>query len=128
MNYEAILKEAQEKGQIAMDLCQPEQFVWGQAADIFSNKIAGDTFTETHGDLGGAYIYGLGGKDPFVTWAKKNIPNIVQKDVYKGYTLYTSSYRKKDTQEMEKNAAFARAFADVLKANGIKCAVKTYLS
>lgn len=126
MDYNAIIKEAQEKGRKALAVCQPQQFEWGMAESLTSNKIVGKT--STHGDFGGAYIRGIDGRSPFITWAKKNIPDVVQKDVYKGYTMYLSSYKIGDEQEMEKNEAFARAFAEVLNANGIKCSVKTYLS
>lgn len=126
MDYNIILKEAAEKGNIAMAACKPVQYQWGQAESLTSNKIVGPT--ETHGDLGGAYITGIPGKCDFVNWAKKHNPDLIQRGVYKGYDMYLHKFKATSEDEVDKNMAFAEAFAEVLKSHGIVCRAKSYLS
>ena len=130
MNYLETLKEAKEKGMKALKTCKPTPVTFVQA-DLSDNPI-GEPEECEEGDCGGAYVTGLNGKSEFVGWCKKN-PSLLEglvtlsKGVYKGYDLYLDhgDYRG---QSAERYTAFADAFCEVLKREGIKCGVRSYLS
>lgn len=132
MNYLNILEEAHKKAVIALEACKPTPVSW-VSVDLMDKPLAAPSEADPEGECGGAYITGLHGRDPFVTWMKKQnekslskICNL-SKGVYKGYDLYLSkgTYRG---QSYERNVAFAKAFSGVLNENGIKCSIRDYLT
>jgi len=129
MNFLNIILEAEKKALEAFNNCVPTPVVWVQS-DLMNNPIGEPSKPDLEGDCGGAYISGLDGRSPFVTWCKTNLPqNIgsIQKGVYKGYTIYLR-IKNYSGQSAEKREAYARGFQSVLKEHGIPCYVKTYLT
>lgn len=124
--YTKILKEAQAAGLKALRECIPTPVKW-QQSDLLNNPIGESGEMDTEGECGGAYITGLEGNSDFVRWAKKvNLPGL-KKGVYKGYDLLIN-HEDYHGQSYERYKACAVAYAAVLKENGIKCGVKSYLS
>ena len=129
MNYLNILLEAEQSGLESFRKCTPTPVIWVQS-DLMNNPLSEPSDPDPEGDCGGAYINGLDGRSPFVSWCKMNLPkNIgsIQKGVYKGYTMYLS-IKGYNGQSAEMKEAYARGFQSVLNENGIKCHVKTYLT
>jgi hypothetical protein len=129
MNYQNILEEAHQKGLIALKTCVPTPVSW-VTADLNDKPLSAPSAPDEEGECGGAYITGLHGRDPLVSWLKKQGETIdgictLKKGVYKGCDLYL--YKDYHGQSHEKHTAFAKAFAEVLNQNGIKCGVRDYL-
>lgn len=123
--FEKMLQEAQTAAMKAFNACVPTPVSWVQS-DL-SNKPLSEPTYDTEGECGGAYITGIHGKDPFVTWCKKNKPNLLRKGVYKGYDMFLD--REGYTgQSYEKYKAHAEAFAKVLNDYGVSCYAKSYLT
>jgi hypothetical protein len=129
MDYLNILQEAKQKGLIALKACVPTPVAF-VSVDLNDKPVAPPEISLS-GDCGGAYITGLHGRDPLVSWLKKNTEAVkgictLSKGVYKGYDLYLD--KDYHGQSHERHTAFANAFAKVLKSNGIKCGVRDYLT
>lgn len=124
--YTEILKEAQAAGMKALRECIPTPVQWVQA-DLNNKPIGEPGEVDTEGECGGAYITGLEGNSEFVRWAKKEKLLGLKKGVYKGYDLLIN-HEDYHGQSYERYKACAEAYAAVLKKNGIKCSVKSYLT
>lgn len=124
--YERILKEAQEAGMKVFKECVPVPVSW-VSADLFGKHLSEPSPPDLEGECDGAFITNIHGKDPFIVWAKKHNPNLINKGVYKGYAMYLK-IDNYNGQSAAKKKAFAEAYAKVLNANGIKCGVRTYLT
>lgn len=141
-DFSLILETAMEKGKAAMTACKPtpQHFY---PADL-SGKALGPGTIESEGDCGGAYIRAIQYNSEiykfFKTKAKSNgmtganadfkLPNGIhlRKDVYKGYTLHFPTYNFYNGQSHERYKAFYEAAAEVLKAEGVSCSVRDYLT
>lgn len=138
-NYFSILELAFEKGKEALEKCipTPQHFY---PADLIGKPLGKGTI-EPEGDCGGAYIDYLAGNSEIVRFFKKNgekfgysdsytLPDGtgIRKGVYKGYTLHAPTNKFYNGQSHERYTAFYKAYAEVLKSEGISCGVKNYLT
>jgi hypothetical protein len=127
-DFKHIVLKAEEMGTKALKACVPTPAHWVQS-DLCNNH-ASKPWTDPEGECGGAYITGLEGKSEFVRWAKLNNPQLIRKGTYKGYDISLTQFTTKSYygQSAEKYKAFAQAFCQVLRDEGVKCCVKTYLT
>ncbi len=89
-------------------------------------KLAYDNHIKEYGEgfmCGFAWVHFENGRAPFVNWLKKN--NLGSKHWRKGYILWNPA--KCGTQSIDVLESSARAFANVLRENGIDCNAQSRL-
>lgn len=139
-DFTEILKLAFNKGKAAMDACTPAVYNF-HSADLSGKRLNVGSMQE---DCGGAYIRAIQYNSElykfFKSKAKSNgmtganvsftLPDGIdlRKDVYKGYTLHFPTNKFYNGQSHERYKAFYEAAAEVLKAEGVSCGVRDYLT
>jgi len=107
--FEEIYRKAREKGLEAGHALVPTPMVVYEA-DLEGNRIGPDYEPIMDGACGFAWIIVKPGNSKFANWLKKN--ELARKDsYYGGVSIWVSDYN----QSHEKKAAYAKAFAEVLK-------------
>ena len=122
-SFEMICNEATEAGKAAVEKLQVVPMIVGQGTSLFSNDIdrTKPTYYVADGVCGSAWV------DVFPankgnTRAGKEERKILESagfrknDYTKTHQLWISDYN----QSMQKKETYARAFAEVLRTNGIK--------
>lgn len=120
-DFEAIVKQAEAAGMAALEAAKPRPIVVGTAVGL-SNQIdySKPTYYEAEGLCGFAWI-SFAGNTAFGRWMKKN--RKISKDYPTGYCVWVSE----GGQSVERKEAYARAYAEVLKANGIEAYAQSRL-
>jgi hypothetical protein len=127
MDYKLVWGELVTEGNKALLNCKPNPVAFYQA-DLVGNQI-GKADIVDEGNCGGAYIVLYDSRSEFVKWLKKYQSQEVQKNMGKGYTLSLSQmHAGYNGQSAERYEACAEAVATILKANGIMCGVRAYLT
>lgn len=121
MDYQELYNNAHQAGldavQKLIDEKQIVAMVVGQETSPFSGKLDYSKPTEyvEDGVCGFAWISVKPGNSRFANWLKKN--KIADKDrYYGGVSIWVSEFN----QSMQKKAAYAGAFAKVLRDSGIR--------
>ena len=83
---------------------------------VVENKVYMD------GLCGGAYVVIDDGRTSFVRWLRKN--GVGHRHYKRGYSIPADQI----DQSSESASAYAKAFALVLRRNGIECHTETYLT
>ena len=111
-----IYTEAHSAGIAAGNGCTPTPMVVGSPTTPLGNDIdySKDTYYVSDGVCGFAWVNIKPARGAFVKYLKEN--NIGRKDsYYGGYTVWVSEFG----QSMARKENYARAFTQVLDANGI---------
>lgn len=121
--FDLIVKEADAAGKAAVEKLEVVPMIVGQETSMFSNKIdySKPTYYVADGVCGFAWV------DVYPAYkgntrAGKEERKLLESfgfrknDYAKTYQLWVSAYN----QSMQKKEAYARAYADVLRANGLK--------
>ena len=121
--FEMICAEARAAGEAAVEKLQVVPMIVGQETSLFSNKIdyTKPTYYVADGVCGFAWVdvYPVNKGN---TRAGKEERKLLERfgfrknDYEKTYQLWISAYN----QSMQKKETYARAFAEVLRANGVK--------
>lgn len=114
--FDAIFNEASEAAVKAYKEAKPHPVIFGQAVDIFSNKmVPGSEELCTEGVCGFAWINIKPARGPFISWLKKN--NRGDRGVYGGWTLgtYDITDHTCNSQSLARKEAACRAFVEVLR-------------
>lgn len=113
--FEGILVAATVAGQEALAAAKPTPMVIGQPKSLFSNEIdytKGPMWVEDEGPCGFAWVH-IAGNTPFGRYVKKQ--GYASPDYPKGLMFWV----RDGGQSMERKRAYARAFSEVLNANGV---------
>ena len=121
--FDLIVKEADAAGKAAVEKLEVVPMIVGQETSIFSNKIdySKPTYYVADGVCGFAWV-DVYPANKGNTRAGKEERKLLESfgfrknDYAKTYQLWVSAYN----QSMQKKEAYARAYADVLRANGLK--------
>jgi len=115
MSYAALYDKAVAAGKEAAMKRVPTPMVVGRAVDLYTNEmVPGTQEVVMDGVCGFAWVNIKPGNSAFANWLKKN--GLARKDSYAGgVTVWVGDYN----QSMEKKEAYADAFAEVLRDNGI---------
>lgn len=115
-NFESLYQKADNEGRIAVNNATIVPMVVGTAKSIFSNEIdeTMPTYFVSDGVCGFAEIIVKPGNCPFANFLKKN--KLAEKRYCgPGVSIWVSDF----DQSLQKKEAYARAFAKVLRENGI---------
>lgn len=114
MNFATVYEQADAAGKAAAAALKPVPMVVGQAVGIFSNEIdySKPTYFVEDGVCGFAWV-AFKGNTEFGRWAKKN--KIAKPGYPSGLQIWISDYN----QSMQLKEAYAKAFAETLRANGV---------
>lgn len=136
MNEAIVLAEAAAKEQFEkLKNNGPKYSVYN--ADVLSRAPIGDSIGTMLDNCVGAWIE-ISGRNPLVSWAKKNLSIrmsgqhlegsnwYLSKGVYKGYTLHLS-YPLRCRQEMSIHEEANRAAVEFLRKNGLECHLHSYI-
>ena len=121
--FDLIVKEANAAGKAAVEKLEVVPMIVGQETSMFSNKIdySKPTYYVADGVCGFAWV-DVYPKNKGNTRAGKEERKLLESfgfrknDYAKTYQLWVSAYN----QSMQKKEAYARAYADVLRENGLK--------
>ena len=121
--FDLIVKEADAAGKAAVEKLEVVPMIVGQETSMFSNKIdySKPTYYVADGVCGFAWV-DIYPANKGNTRAGKEERKLLESfgfhknDYAKTYQLWVSAYN----QSMQKKEAYARAYADVLRANGLK--------
>lgn len=121
--FDLIVKEADAAGKAAVEKLEVVPMIVGQETSMFSNKIdySKPTYYVADGVCGFAWV-DVYPANKGNTRAGKEERKLLERfgfrknDYAKTYQLWVSAYN----QSMQKKEAYARAYADVLRANGLK--------
>ncbi len=124
MTPSEIYEDAHTAGSKAFTDCIPTPVTFGQAAGLTgSEMVPGTARVEPEGCCGWAGIVVRPARGPFVSFCKTN--NIGTKHVYPGWSIPVRS--PFDSQSIERREAYANAFVDVLRENGLRASMSSRL-
>jgi hypothetical protein len=120
---EVVFREADVAGKAAVEKLEVVPMIVGQETSLFSNKIdySKQTYYVADGVCGFAWV-DVYPANKGNTKAGKEERKLLERfgfrknDYEKTHQLWVSAY----TQSMQKKESYARAFAEVLRANGFK--------
>ena len=112
MNFQELYDAAHQVAHDAAQKMIPTPVAF-QNSNLFDNKPTGEVFVLDEGACGFAWIQ-FAGNTAWGKWAKKN--NLAHSAYPTGLHIWVSDYG----QSMDRKEAYARAFAEVLRLNGIK--------
>lgn len=123
VQYEEIWQEAVAAGTAAGESAIPAPIVVGESTSVFGSEIdfAKPTYYVSEGVCGFASVH-FAGNTAFGRWAKKS--ELAEKHSYYG-GLYV--WVKQFGQSLTRKEAYAKAFAEVLRKNGIEVWVDSRL-
>ncbi len=117
MEFQKVYDEAVAAGMTAANACKPVPMIVGSSKSLFGNDVDPNqpTYFVAGGVCGFAWINVSPATQPFARWLKKT-GKVRAAGYYGGYQLSASV----GGQSMRIKEAYAQAFADVLKAAGVK--------
>lgn len=112
--FEALALRAHDAGMLAGQRAIPTPMIVGPGAiTINGAPVSGETYYVSEGVCGFAWITIYPGNSSFAIWAKKR--GIASKAYRGGVQVWVGEFG----QSMERKAAYARAYAEVLQSAGI---------
>jgi len=121
--FAAIWREAEEAGLQAGQMLAPVPMVVGSPSTPFGSDVdpSKPTYYVEDGVCGFAWINVRPATSAFCKWWKKKIGEETGREVHRAYEGgYTVKWVHEFNQSMQKKYAYAKAFAEVLRKNGIK--------
>lgn len=116
VDWAGVHAEATHAGEAAYHAAAPTPMVVGDAKSITSNEIdyTKPTYYVADGVCGFAWVDVYPARGAFITWCKRN--GVGRKGYPSGWNIWVRT----NCQSYERKTAYARAYAGVLNAHGIR--------